>query len=487
MQDIMTKGQNAMKKYQAFAKRILVLMLIAASVFPIFPTAARANSAIKEWSGTDASGVAVMNQHCPITVRNEKLTFNIPTFPDYYYSDASDLNNYRASVTARYEFYNPKDYTVTATLAFPFGAFPDYVYAENEEFYSPATLDRYGVKLDGEYADAVIRHTYFDRYGEIFEATEHLARLRSDYSELIDYTVTAYTYKVTDTVGGCYASFTVDGIGDGRYLMTDRYQDYYSVHKDKVGVGIYIDERNGEDGFTVYVIGKPLDDAVNPQLFTNSSELKAAQGMVTLKYTETLSLYDLAMLGHDPDGYITEIDRFNAVVDCMITNWEKLGRIISLTDVTSIHTSLMRWYQYEMTVPAGETVVNEVTAPIYPAIDGGMEPPVYTYTYLLSPARSWAGFGTLDIEIVTPYYLINCDIFPKFEKTESGYATSLNGLPSGELTFSMSSDPNPKREITPYTILGIGIYVAIIGTVVAVPSTVIVVTVILVRKKRNER
>ena len=160
--------------------------------------------------------------------------------------------------------------------------------------------------------------------------------------------------------------------------MTDRYQDYYSVYKDEVGVGIYIDERNGEDGFTVYVIGKPLDDAVNPQLFTNSSELEAAQGTVALKYTETLSLYDLAMLGHDPEGYITEIDRFNAVVDCMITNWEKSGRIIYLTDVTSIHTSLMRWYQYEMTVPAGGTVVNEVTAPIYPDIDEGMEPPVYT-------------------------------------------------------------------------------------------------------------
>ena len=476
-----------MKKIQAFAKRILVLMLISVCVFPIFPTAAWANSAMKEWNGTDASGVAITDKYCPVTVKHEKLTFNLPTFPDYYYSDASDLNNYRASVTARYEFYNPKDYEVTAALAFPFGAFPDYVYAENEDFYSPATLDRYGVKLDGEYADAVIRHTYFDRYGETFETTEHLARIRSDYSELIDYTVTAYTYKVTDTVGGCYASFTVDGIGDGRYLMTDRYQDYYSVHKDKVGVGMYIDERNGEDGFTVYVIGNPLDDAVNPQLFTNSSELKAAQGTVTLKYTETVSLYELAMTNHDPEGSITDMDRFNAVVDCMLTNWERLGRIVSVPDIISIDTSLMRWYTYEMTVPAGGTVVNEVTAPIYPDIDGGMEPPVYTYTYLLSPARSWAGFGTLDIEIVSPYYLIESDIFPKFEKTESGYATHLKGLPSGELVFSMSSDPNPKMEITPYTILGIGIYIFIVGVIVAVPTTVIVVTVLVVRKKKNKQ
>ena len=475
-----------MKKFCSLISKISVFVLFAAMVFHNFPTAVWANSAMKEWNGTDASGVAITDKNCPITVKSEKLTFNIPTFPDYYYSDASDLNEYRASVTARYEFYNPKDYTVTATLAFPFGAFPDYVDAGNEDFYSPATLDRYGVKLDGKYASATLRHTYFDKYGETFELTEQLARLRSDYDAIIDYTVTAYTYNVTDTAGSCYASFSVDGIGNGRYLATDRYQDYYSVHKDKVSIGIYIDEEKGYNGFTVYFIGKQPDNAVNPQLFTNSRELETVQGTVTLKYTETLSLYDLAMTDHDPESGITEIDRFNAVVDCMLTNWEKQGIIISVRDIMDINTSLMRWYQYEMTVPAGETVINEVSAPIYPDINGRMEPPVYQYTYLLSPARSWAGFGTLDIEIVTPYYLIESDIFPKFEKTESGYATSLNGLPSGELIFSMSSDPNPKREITPYTVLGVGIYIVIIGTVIAIPSAAII-AVILVRKRRKTR
>lgn len=483
-----TEMNNAKKKrYRIIKRRISVFILLFAAVFHLFPMGVWANSAMKEWNGTDASGVAITDKYCPVTVKHEKLTFNLPAFPDYYYSDASELNNYRASVTARYEFYNPKDYEVTAALAFPFGAFPDYVDSGNEDFYSPATLDRYGVKLNGEYADAVIRHTYFDKYGENFEITEQLARLRSDFSEMLDCTVTAYTYKVTDTVGDCYASFKVGGIGEGRYLITDTYQDYYSVHKDEVGVGIYIDEAKGRDGFTVYIVGDPLDGAVDPRLFENSRELEEAQGTVTLKYTETVSLYELAMTNHDPEGSITEIDRFNAVVDCMLTNWERLGRIISVTDIMSIDTSLMRWYTYEMTVPAEGTVVNEVTAPIYPDIDGGMEPSVYTYTYLLSPARSWAGFGPLDIEIITPYYLIECDIFPKFEKTESGYATSLNGLPSGELKFTLSSDPSPKREITPYTLLGIGIYAVIIGAAVAVPAAVVTVTVILVKKRRKTR
>ena len=139
-----------------------------------------------------------------------------------------------------------------------------------------------------------------------------------------------------------------------------------------------------------------------------------------------------------------------------------------------------------MTVPAGETVKNEVTAPLYPDIDDHFDPAVYTYNYLLSPARGWAGFGTLDIEIITPYYLIESDIFPKFEKTESGYATSLGGLPSGELTFSLSADPDPDRRITPYSLLGIGLYAVIICVTVALPaSVIIVVTVILLQKRRH--
>ena len=135
-----------MKKTRIFTRGIFVIVLLTLAVFHSFPTVVWANSAMKEWSGADATGVAVTDRYCPITVKNEKSIFDIPMFPDNYYSDASHLNEYRASVTARYEFYNPKDYGVTATLAFPFGAFPEYVDIGNEDFYSPATLDRYGVK-----------------------------------------------------------------------------------------------------------------------------------------------------------------------------------------------------------------------------------------------------------------------------------------------------------------------------------------------------
>lgn len=471
-------------------RKTTAIILLLLMIFPIIPTAVWANSAPLQWNGTDASGVAVITPNCPVTVKSETLTFNIPTFPSNYYRDPEELAEYRASVTAKYEFYNPKSYDVTATLAFPFGVSPDYV--SGDTAYAPPNSDRYGVEINGSKLEASLRHTYFSRYGETFEPIEHTARLQlssdgGDHRErdLKTMTVTAYSYKITDTEEGCDVIVDLDGIGDTRYLISDH--DYYSVHKDKVSFGIYIDEAAGRDGFTFYVIGEPLDDTVNPRLFTSPHKREEAKGTVTLKSSETMTLYDLAMRYYKPEGVVSELDHVNAVSDCILTYWEKMGAVPLINDIIYINESLMQWYVYDMTVPAGETAKNEVTAPLYPDIDDHFDPAVYTYNYLLSPARGWAGFGTLDIEIITPYYLIESDIFPKFEKTESGYATHLKGLPSGELVFSMSSDPNPKREITPYTILGIGIYVAIIGTVVAVPVAAVTVTVILIKKRRKTR
>ena len=103
----------------------------------------------------------------------------------------------------------------------------------------------------------------------------------------------------------------------------------------------------------------------------------------------------------------------------------------------------MRWYQYDIEIPAKGTIVNTVTAPIYPSINVNWEPSIYDYTYLTSPAKTWRKFGGLDIEINTPYYLVK-DAYG-FVKTETGYALSLEGLPEDELEFTLSSNENPQK------------------------------------------
>ena len=133
------------------------------------------------------------------------------------------------------------------------------------------------------------------------------------------------------------------------------------------------------------------------------------------------------------------------------------------------HRYFMTWYYYDITIDAGERIINSVTAPMIPGTNISYTPPKYDYTYLISPAATWKDFGDLDIIINTPYYMTYSSI-DGFEKTESGYKLHLDGLPiekgkykltlNGlekeedkvkDLVFKLSTSENPKSksQLTP--------------------------------------
>ena len=122
--------------------------------------------------------------------------------------------------------------------------------------------------------------------------------------------------------------------------------------------------------------------------------------------------------------------------------WE-YGAIHSEEIDFNISDRLMRWYEYTLTLEPGQTLKNAVTAPLYPAIDAGYTPSLYSYTYLLSPAKTWAQFGELEVVVKTPYYMTESGI-DGFTKTDGGYALTLPGLPESELTFTLSESETPQ-------------------------------------------
>ena len=68
----------------------------------------------------------------------------------------------------------------------------------------------------------------------------------------------------------------------------------------------------------------------------------------------------------------------------------------------------------------------------------------HTFTYLLSPAKDWAHFGTLDVEISTSEeapYLIDSTL-PLEEDGEGRYTARFDGLPEGELEFTLYPKPS---------------------------------------------
>ncbi len=111
------------------------------------------------------------------------------------------------------------------------------------------------------------------------------------------------------------------------------------------------------------------------------------------------------------------------------------------------------WYEYEITVAPGQRVVNTVTSPIYPTVHILYEPYIYEYSYHPVPGYAWNSFGTLDVEINTPYHMLSDSGFTTMEKTETGYKASIpqdaDGISSQVyLNFVLSTVENP-AEVEP--------------------------------------
>lgn len=420
----------------------LILILPMVGITPV-----SANSAQTIWSGVTSSGVIVEDENCPLIVEKETLTFNIPELPENYYASVEDFVQYSASVTAEYTFYNPSDYTVTATLAFPFGNMPDYGVFKDE--YSGAWAHEtaehtrlYGVSVNGEPIESTLRHTYSDPYGN-FILEEDLPKLRNGYAEdpfyRPDMPVTQYIIKTSRMEAGeGFASVSVSSDNDSRRILASEFNSYYADGS----VAEYGRWTKNYESFTIYVVGEPLEEPPQWKFYEDGSQKTEISGIATVVSTQTGTFRDLALMEYDPGSGISEIDWYNAFVD-------GLGRGAMELYGFDISFNLMRWYEYEITLAPGERITNSVTAPIYPGINGQYEPATYNYTYLLSPATTWSEFGSLDIVIHTPYHLISSNQ-EQFEKTDTGYQVSLEGLPDGELEFTLSSEEKPKKRSPDY-------------------------------------
>lgn len=458
-------------------KQIIALVLCAVLFF-LMPCTAFANSAQKSWRGSDSYGAIITDTECPVIVENELLTFDIPDFPKH--SGSND--DYESSVTARYSFYNPADYTVTAKLEFPFGEKP---------YYSIQDLDKYDITVNDNAIPKTVRHTLI-RKDRRFKLEEDMSKIADGYKEdgffAPDLSVTRYVYEITDYdedyENACVA-FDFRRWFDRKVL----FKEMNSIVTKADSYRLSKSARYNDNTLTLYVFGQQYSAPPKWKFYKdrdcNTGE--EINGSVNLLSADEMTFMEFVMSEYPEGSYILESDWYNAVIDEL--NFSGTGSYNSIIDSSRIFNlkyHLMRWYEYEIVLAPGERITNSVTAPIYPDIDENWKPTIYKYTYLLSPAQTWADFGSLDIVINTPFYLIdNKD----FEKTETGYRLSLDGLPDSELEFSLSSSEKPARSYSGLeTIMFLfgGFVVTLLSLVVLVPLTVGVVALIRhqIRKKR---
>ena len=399
-----------------------------------------ANSAQSDWDGTYANGTISKDEECPVIVEQELLTFDVSEFPKSHYESRDAFLSYSGNVSAEYTFYNPEDYTVTATLLFPFGKTPDYGFqydtATLEECFG-ADTEKYGVTVNGEEVEKTLRYTYA---ADDFELERDLEKLHDGYAEDPFYDpempVTKYTYTANgidpELNGAANAGFRLYGGGGKTKVYLENSSGYNRLGKELeisawVNNGVQVD---------VYMIGEQPEELPDWYICEDGAMEERTEGEMNLTDVEEMTFREFTMMSYDPDSDISESDWYNAVIYEMNLYEKDFGFIESFFDKLDVSDTLMRWYEYEITIGPGGRITNEVTAPVYPEIHG-REYPSYDYTYLLSPAQTWKEFHDLEVVINTPYFMRESSL-EGFEKTDEGYIFAADSLPAGELEFTLA-------------------------------------------------
>lgn len=461
-----------MKRYFVLLWRTLFLALLLPMMLTI---PASANSAQTHWSGVDSAGAIVRQERSPVVVEKELLTFDVQEFPDNHYSDLDSYLAYSGKVTAEYTFYNPADYAVTAKLLFPFGSEPAYI---SNEYYG-RDVEKYDILIDGKPIEKTMRYTLSSGFDQ-FDLETDLALLHDEYVEdafyALDLPVFKYVFMPsgvdTETYGAADAGFDMVRDDPQRRIY---FVDQNGLHtQDDGDLRVHTGVDNGEP-ITVYVIGKDYDEFPEWKFYQDGGVEDGEEigGTMRLESREEQTFRDLAMSKWDEGSGVSEVDWYNAVVAMLTGSSDATGSNLHLWEFGSfdLSTYLMRWYAYEITLEPGQRTVNTVTAPIYPDINGRYKPPIYTYTYLLSPAQTWAEFGTLDIVVNTPFFVIKDGSTVALEKTDSGYTAHLNGLPEGELTFILCPEKMAKAPATMGYIYPMGVAAVAVAVIAFVRKT----------------
>ena len=478
-------------------KGFIALCMILFLASDIFKLTALANSARRIWYGVDMTGTVVKDENCPIEVENEQLTFDIKEFPKRYYEEKADFINYNGKVTAKYTFYNPADYKVTAKLVFPFGYYPEYgpdEYDEKNQVYKRIDdTAKFDIKINDKEIKKTLRHTLY--YSEnVFDVHKEMSMISDGFIKDDFYSpelsVTKYVYEISGVDKKLYnrevAEIEIPAFdGKRRYCLE---QSYGFTTNDKGNTRIGVDAENGEE-VEFYVIGEPVKDLPKWKFYESSSnESKEIKGEMQLKSTSKMTFKEFALTSYDKGGQILESDWYNIIVELYKqATVENSGAIfISVYDTGERLKSLLRWYEYEITLAPGEKITNTIEAPMYPTIDEEYDPDIYRYNYLLSPASTWAKFGNLNVDINTPFFMTENNQ-SGFTKTQKGYHFKSNGLPEGELRFSLSTVEKPERKsnLGTFYILGMLMFglLQILPIILGVVAVVVLV-VVWVRKRR---
>ncbi len=324
-------------------------------------------------------------------------------------------------------FYNQSEEDLDLRLMFPVGNIPGSLYILDPNF------DYYEVLADGERIDKHLRFSY-DQDPNSFEQISDLSYLSDAYGENELYDLNRDTKVRLYTFG-----FELDDDVDAYLELTSKKDlflsgdlSFFAKEDNKLEFGFTRGLKQGQ----IAIIN---DEAIDlTWRFQKGDE--RCKGVAYIQDVREMSLEEY-VLTIRKNTLISDRDWFNIVLACMgnyLDMQERSACFIDLGMLDSLEFFTMCWFEYELEIKGGQTLVNTVEAPLFPSLNLEYEPTLYEFCYLLSPAGIWRDLEELEIRINTDYYLIDDGM--GFVKDEKGYSLKLGQLPKGELEFGLAEN-----------------------------------------------
>jgi hypothetical protein len=399
------------------------------------PAAASANSGPVRVQASPSYSISPLSD-CPVAVAGENLSFDFSSQTKESYSPL-------AAVTAEYEMKNTASKPQNVRMAFPMIA-------------SLSALSRKkGIRIQADGKDLPFRFSigakqsvdsrpraYFSDDGtldsSVLPSFEEILKGVSSSSGPPDGLTgegTLYRFVCAETIR---LKINLRQKGKSAGILTTGVNGY-----SQTGSGICLDGlcEPGDGGLSVLVFG----DVSRPDVKAYSDaacekEADAAPQMTVQKQDAAAFLREKlkrteVYQAEPTEEFLSELTAaaLRAAGSCPVAFGD--GELYDF-----LATQRILVLTYEVPFPANGTRQVSVQYPMSGAMNAEKTvSPVYSYGYLLNPAKNWAGFQNLSIRVVPPQkapYLVQSSI-PMTRSQDGSYSVKRSSLPDGDLTFSL--------------------------------------------------
>ena len=412
-------------KHKAFKRIFAVLVCVLLCAGMVVPTVAL--SPDEPLYGSVVGGLWVKDGSTALALEHTDLYLDMSELPPEKFETDEAFLAYSAQLTATYTLYNPTNAPITAELMTPMGATPDY----GRGLTAGVDAHKYTVSVDGAQVQAALRYAYtdnayayrmYDASDESYWRSYGLTYLSDElYAEGLyspDTPVYAYTYRISPTDGteDFWCRAELPAYAENRLICSS---DMWFDAQGEMYHYQYMSEL-----VTFYVVGE--DYCADWQWRAEDYDHVSVAVDVTLQEKRQLTFYELCMMDYDAASGVSEVDYYNAYVAYLLSEEEVPGTEHLFGAGYGLHGSsaLLGWQCFSVTLAPGERTEVTVSAPLYPFVDDGNLPKIYTYAVSLSQSDQWSDYGQTSVHAQTKHHLHKREMRPTldtFSKVKDGY------------------------------------------------------------------